>query len=106
VNQTSAGYNIVLPNLPKSPSFNPMLNNTSIAFNTDFNEFLNQFKDEMSKSIESSLGVQTKPSRNTYHKLYPSHFDFLNAPDGWRVPNFYKFSGDDSKSSMKHVSLF
>jgi hypothetical protein len=36
--------------------------------------------------------VQIKPSRTTYQKLYPSHFDFLKAPDSWRVPEFYQFN--------------
>ena len=39
-------------------------------------------------------------------KLYPSHFVFMRAPNGWRVPDFYKFSGDDSKSTMEHISMF
>jgi hypothetical protein len=37
---------------------------------------------------------------------HPSHFDFLRASNGFRVPDFYKFSGDDNKSNMEHVSLF
>ena len=64
---------------------------------TDFNEALNQFKEDLSKSLESNLGVPIKPNRNTYHKPYPSTFDFMKAPDDWRVLDFYKFSGDDSK---------
>jgi hypothetical protein len=77
------------------------------GFQTDFNETFNRFKDELSRSSETSLGIQIKPSRTTYHKLYASHFfDFLKAPDGWSLPDFYKFSGDDNKSTMEHVSLF
>ena len=60
----------------------------------------------MSKSLEESLGVQIKPSRNTYRKSYPSHFDFMKPPDGWRVPDFNKFSGDDSKSTIEYISMF
>jgi hypothetical protein len=30
----------------------------------------------------------------------------MKAPDGWRVPNFNKFSGDDSKSTIEHISMF
>jgi hypothetical protein len=30
----------------------------------------------------------------------------MKAPNGWRVPNFNKFSGDDSKSTMEHISMF
>ena len=84
----------------------PMLNSAPVAPSTDFNEYLNRFRDELSKSIESSLGVQIKPSRTTYHKSYPSHFVFLKSPDDWRVPYFYKFSGEDNKSTMEHSSLF
>ena len=106
MNRASVGYTTVLSNLPKSPSQIPMLNNALVAPVTDFNETLNRFKDELSRSSESSMGVQIKPSRTTYHKLYPSHlFDFLKAPDGWSLPDFYKFSGDDNKSTMEHVSL-
>ena len=105
-NRALAGQKMVLPNPPKSPSQIPILNNAPVAIGTDFNETLNWFKDELSKSLEDSLGVQIKPSQTTYHKPYPSHFDFLKAPDGWRVPDFYKFSGDDSRSSMEHISMF
>jgi hypothetical protein len=82
VNRASARYNMVLPNLSKSPSQIPMLSSVPVASITDFNGILNRFKDELSKSIKSSLGVQIKPSRITYHKPYPSHFDFLKALDG------------------------
>jgi hypothetical protein len=103
-----AGQNI-LPNPSKSPSQVPILDDTPVApaapF-TDFNDTLNRFKEELSKSLEESLGVQIKPSRTTYHKPYPSHFDFMKAPDRWKVPNFNMFSGNDNKSTMEHISMF
>ena len=97
---------MVLPNPPKSPSQIYVLDNAPKAPITDFSDTLNRFKDELSKSIEESLGVQIKPTRTTHHKPYPSHFDFMKAPDGWRVPDFYKFSGDDSKSTMERINMF
>jgi len=30
----------------------------------------------------------------------------MKAPNGWRVPDFQKFSGDDSKLTMEHISMF
>jgi hypothetical protein len=99
----------ILPNPPKSPSRVPILDDTPaapVAPSTDFNDTLNRFREELSKSLEKCLGVQIKPSRTTYRKSYPSHFDFMKAPDGWKVPNFNKFSGDDSKSIMEHISMF
>jgi hypothetical protein len=106
--QASIGQNI-LPNPPKSPSQVSILDDTlaaPVAPSIDFNDTLNRFREELSKSLEESLGVQIKPSRTTYRKTYPSHFDFMKAPDGWKVPNFNKFSGDDSKSTMEHISMF
>ncbi|CAD6254829.1 unnamed protein product [Miscanthus lutarioriparius] len=84
-NRASAGHN-VLPNPPKSPSQIPTFNVTPNAPTTDFDDALNQFKDELAKSLESSLGVQLKSSTNTYQKSYPSTYDFMKAPDGWRRP--------------------
>jgi hypothetical protein len=78
------GQNI-FPNPPKSPSRVPILDDipaAPIAPSTDFNDTLNQFREELSKSLEESLGVQIKPSRTTYSKSYPSHFDFMKAPNG------------------------
>jgi len=30
----------------------------------------------------------------------------MKSPDGWKVPSFNKFSGDDSKSTMEYISMF
>ena len=30
----------------------------------------------------------------------------MKAPDGWRVPDFQKFSDDESKSTIEHISMF
>ena len=61
MNKALAGYNTVLPNPPKSPSQIPMLNTAPTTPITDFNEAMNRLKDELSRSIKSSLGVQIKP---------------------------------------------
>jgi hypothetical protein len=97
--RASVGHN-VLPNPLKSPSQIPTFNVTPNAPAIDFDDALNRFKEELSKSLESSLGVQLKSGRNTYQKLYPSTYDFMKAPDGWMVPDFLKFSGDDIKSTI------
>jgi hypothetical protein len=65
-NRASAGQNTVLPNPPKSPSTVPVLDNTPVAPTTNFTNTFNRFKEELSKSLEESLGVQIKTSRTTY----------------------------------------
>jgi len=76
---------MVLPNPPTISNLYAY-NHVPVAPGTDFNDTLNRFKDKLSKSIEESLGVQIKPNRTTYHKPYALNFDFMKAPDGWRVP--------------------
>lgn len=69
-----------------------MLNGAHMAPITYFNESLNRLKDELSRLIESTLGVQINPSGTSYDKPYPLHFVFLKAPYGWTLLDFYKFN--------------
>jgi hypothetical protein len=41
-----------------------------------------------------------------YRKSYPSSFNSLPYPIGWRCPEFLKFNGDDSKTTWEHVSQY
>ena len=33
-------------------------------------------------------------------------FDYMKPLDGWRVPDFYKFTGEDNKIKKEHISMF
>jgi hypothetical protein len=41
-----------------------------------------------------------------YHRLYSLHIDYLKTPDGWWIPDFYEFSGEDDKTAVKHISIY
>ena len=43
---------------------------------------------------------------NHTKKLYPMSFDTVTYPAGFRLPEFVKFNGDDSKSTFEHVSQY
>ena len=45
-------------------------------------------------------------SSRLYQKLYPPEFDFVSYPAGWRIPEFVKFNGDDSRTTWEHVSQY
>ena len=60
----------------------------------------------MTKSLENSLGIHIQPSRSMYQKPYPSSVDARDNPMGWKVPDFQKFSGTDSKTTMEHISMY
>jgi hypothetical protein len=42
----------------------------------------------------------------TYHKSYPDFFDTIPYPRGFRVPEFAKFIGEDSKTTYEHMGQF
>ena len=42
----------------------------------------------------------------TYQKPYPDYFDTVPYPRGFQVPDFIRFTGDDSKTTYKHVGQF
>jgi hypothetical protein len=45
-------------------------------------------------------------SHRIYHKPYPSIFDSVAYPAGWRVPDFSKFDGEGSRTTWEHVSQY
>ena len=43
---------------------------------------------------------------NLTKKLYPMSFDTVTYPTGFRLPEFVKFNGDDSKSTFEHINQY
>jgi hypothetical protein len=41
-----------------------------------------------------------------YHRPYPLHIDYLKTPDGWWIPNFYEFSGEDDKTVVEYINVY
>ena len=39
-------------------------------------------------------------------KQYPLSIDYLETSDGWWVPDFYEFSGEDDKTAVEHISIY
>jgi hypothetical protein len=42
----------------------------------------------------------------TYHRPYLLCYDYLKTPDGWWIPNFYEFSGEDDKTTVEYISIY
>jgi hypothetical protein len=55
--------------------------------------------------LKTKLGIDMSSSR-LYQKPYPPEFDFVSYPAGWRIPEFVKFNGDDSRITWEHVSQY
>jgi hypothetical protein len=53
-----------------------------------------------------SFSVELKGRGHIYQKPYPDYYDQLPYLRGYRVPEFAKFSGEDGKTTLEHVSQF
>jgi hypothetical protein len=54
--------------------------------------------------MRETFGVELSNKSHVYQKLYPSHFDLVPYPVGWRTPDFVKFNGEDNRTTWEHIS--
>jgi hypothetical protein len=52
------------------------------------------------------FSFEPKGHTRSYRKPYPKFFDTVPYPRGFRIPDFVKFSRDDSKSTYGHVGQY
>jgi uncharacterized protein YifE (UPF0438 family) len=65
--------------------------------------------DNMREQVTRTLRefrLEPKGHAQTYQKSYPKFFDNVPYPRGFRVPDFAKFTGSDSKITYEHVGQF
>ena len=55
--------------------------------------------------MTTKIGVDMDNFR-LYQKPYPVEFDLVAFPDGWCVPDFVKFSGDDNRAPWEHIDQY
>lgn len=80
------------------------VNHTSAQQNLNWAEFT-RFKEELASVIRNKLGVDFGNTR-LYQKSYDATFDIVPFPNGWRMPDFIKFSGDDERTTWEHISQY
>ncbi|EEC68057.1 hypothetical protein OsI_35901 [Oryza sativa Indica Group] len=73
-------------------------NTTSANYQADFSKF----KEDLANIIRTKLGIDMSSSR-LYQKPYPPEFDLVTYPNGWRVPEFVKFNGEDNRTTWEHL---
>jgi hypothetical protein len=61
---------------------------------------------EIAGAFRDKLGVSIVPGGQSYRRPYGSQFDRLPYPQGTRIPEFAKFSGDQGKSTREHIDQF
>jgi hypothetical protein len=66
----------------------------------------NNLTNQLATILRESFGIEPKSQGCVYQKSYPDYYDQLPYPMGYKVPEFSKFSGDDSKTTLEHVGQF
>jgi hypothetical protein len=63
-------------------------------------------REEIAEAFRDKLGVSMVPGGKLYRKPYDSRFDHHPYPQGTRIPEFAKFSGDQGKNTREHIGQF
>jgi hypothetical protein len=66
----------------------------------------NNLTNQLTTILCESFGIEPKGRRRIYQKSDPDYYDKLPYTRGYRVPEFSKFSGEDGKITLEHVSQF
>ena len=73
---------------------------------TTIQEVIDRFNANLIKQMRDDFGIEVKYKNSSYKKPYPSSFNSVPYPVGWRCPEFVKFNGDDSKTTWEHISQY
>jgi hypothetical protein len=63
-------------------------------------------REEIAGAFRDKLGVSMVPRGQSYIRPYDSQFDHLPYPQGTRIPELAKKSGDQGKSTREHIDQF
>jgi hypothetical protein len=63
-------------------------------------------REEIAGAFRDKLGVSMVPGGQSYRRPYDNRFDHHPYPQGTRIPEFVKFSGDQGKSTREHIGQF
>ena len=67
---------------------------------------LTDYKNDLANLLRESFGVDVRSKTRTYQKPYLTSFDSVAYPAGFRLPEFVKFSGEDTRSTFEHISQY
>ena len=63
-------------------------------------------KDQIFEVLNTQYGIMPKKGSSTYAKPYPAVYDQMEPPPRFKIPDFSKFSGNDSTTTIVHVSQY
>jgi hypothetical protein len=67
---------------------------------------MEKIREEMTELFQDKFGVSIARVGQSYQKPYNQRFDAVPYPQGARIPEFSKFSGDNGRSTHEHIGQF
>ena len=56
--------------------------------------------------VKNRFGLKPKGQTFSYKRPYPEWYDLVTLPTNYRIPEFAKFTGQDSTSTIEHISRY
>ena len=56
--------------------------------------------------MKNQFGLKPKGLAFSYKRPYPEWYDLVALPTNYRLPEFVKFTGQDSTSTIEHISQY
>jgi hypothetical protein len=66
----------------------------------------NKLTNQLATIFGESFDIEPKGCGHIYQKPYPGYYDQLPYPRGYRVPEFFKFSEEEGKTTLEHIAQF
>ena len=63
-------------------------------------------KEEVMKIFRQTFDIEPKAKCRTYQRPYPENYDYVAYPQGFKISEFVKFTGDDSRTTLEHIGQF
>jgi hypothetical protein len=64
------------------------------------------FIEEMLEIFRQTFGTEPKTKSQSYQRPYPENYEYILYPQGFKISEFTKFSGDDGTSTLEHIGQF
>ena len=63
-------------------------------------------KDEVIKIFRQTFGIDPKGKCRSYKRPYHEEYEHVAYPQGFKISEFVKFTGDDSRTTLEHIDQF
>ena len=71
-----------------------------------FNKVIADYQNDLANLLTENFGVDVRSKTHVYLKSYPASFDSVAYHAGFRLAEFIKFRGGDTRSTFEHISQY